>query len=357
MDNNRKMDRREFIRDVSLAGLGLAVGPALLDLSARKLPAQAGMSKVVIANHPEAVKSMKVNAEIAQKLVDMGVMQLTGQASIADAWASILPSLSPDDLVTIKVNCVNRLLPTHPEVVDAIVAGLTAAGVKENNIIIWDRTNRELTGCGYKRNTGDTGVRCFGTDEKGWGYDKQVKLADQNVRLSKILTTSDHIINVPVLKHHDIGATLSMKNHYGSVDNPGSLHGGQCDPYIAELNDTPEIRDKTRLIVLDGLMGSHIGGPGGPPRFVYNSVILGQDPVAVDYQGWKILEAERQKSGMVLPQPRHIKTAAELELGTNDPNNIHVEMLDIKEQAIRAEGRLKTTWGAIKLIADRKLHP
>ena len=114
MDNDRKMYRREFIRDVSLAGLGLAVGPALLDLSARKSSAQAGMSKIVIANHPKAVKGMRVNAEIAQRLVDMSVMQLTGQSSIADAWASILPSLSPDDLVTIKVNCINRSLTASP---------------------------------------------------------------------------------------------------------------------------------------------------------------------------------------------------------------------------------------------------
>ena len=349
MNSNRKMDRREFIKDVSLAGLGLAVGPTLLNLGMRRAPAQVGMSKIVIASHPEAVDRMRVNAEIAQTLVDMGVMQLTGQTTVADAWASVLPHLSPDDLVTIKVNCINSLLPTHPEVVDAIVAGLIAAGVKENNIIIWDRTNHELTSCRYKHNAGDTDVRCFGTNEKGWGYDKQVNIAGVNSRLSNILTSSDHMINVPVLKDHGTsGVTLSMKNHYGSVSNPGSLHGGQCDPYIAELNNVPEIRGKTRLIVLDGLMGSHIGGPGGPPRFVYNSIVLGQDPVAVDYQGWKILEAERQKQGWAFPQPKHIKTAAELGLGTNDPNNIHVEMLDIEGQAVRAAGKLKTTWGAIK---------
>lgn len=325
-DNKRRIDRRKFIKDMSLASLGLAVGPSLLNLSARKSSAQ-GMSKVVIANHPETVNGMKINTEIVQNLVDTGVMQLTGQTTIADAWASILVSPSPDDLVTIKVNCINRSLPTHPEVVNAIIAGLIAAGVKENNIIIWDRTNDELNKCGYKINTSNTGVRCFGTNEKGWGYDnKQVKLANKSVRLSKILTSSDHIINVPVLKDHGAaGVTLSMKNHYGSVDNPASLHRGQCDPYIGELNNIPDIRDNTRLIVLDGLIGIYKGGPGGRPQFVYNSMILSQDPVALDYQGWKILETERQKQDMTLPQPKHIKTAAGLGLGTNNPNNIHVE--------------------------------
>ena len=49
-----------------------------------------------------------------------------------------------------------------------------------------------------------------------------------------------------------------------------------------------------------------------------------------------------------MPQPRHIKTAANLGVGTNDPNNIHVEMLSVEEQAVTASGKLKTTWGALK---------
>ena len=349
MDIKGKMDRREFIKGVSIAGLGLAAGPSLLDLSAGKAPAQAAASKIVIAEHPEALTGMRVNAEAAQVMVDMGVMQFTGQESVGDAWASLLPSFSPDDLVTIKVNCINSSLSTHPEVVNAIATGLIAAGVKENNIIIWDRTNHELTSARYKLNTTDAGVRCFGTNERGWNYDTQVKVSNQNQRLSKILTSSDHIINVPVLKDHNTsGVTVSMKNHYGSVSNPGSLHGNQCDPYIAELNNLPEIKEKTRLIVLDALVGIYRGGPSGAPQFKYNSVILSQDPVALDYQGWKILEAERKKHNMTLSQPRHIQTAAKLGLGTNDPDNIQVDMLNVEEQAVTVAGKLKTTWGAMK---------
>jgi uncharacterized protein (DUF362 family) len=347
--DKKKMNRREFIRDVSIAGLGLAAGPTLLDMSARKASAQAGMSNLVIATHPDVVSGVRVDAEIAQIMVDAGIMQLTGEATVGNAWASVLPALSPNDVVSIKVNCINSSLSTHPQVVDAIVTGLIAAGVKDNNIIIWDRTNHELTNCGYRRNTENTGVRCFGTNQGGWGYDEQVNLAGRSGRLSKILTSSDHLINVPVLKDHGMsGVTLSMKNHYGSINNPGALHGGGCDPFIAELNNVPEIRDKTRMIVLDACLGIYRGGPSGAPQFKYNSVILGQDPVALDYQGWTILEAERKKHGMALPQPKNIKTAASMELGTNDPSKIHVEMLDVETQAVRAAGKLSTTWGAIK---------
>lgn len=348
--SQKKIDRREFIKDVSIAGLGLAAGPALLDMSARKSAAQDGMSKVVIASHPDAVTGVRVDTNAAQEMVDACIMNLTGVSDVGGAWESVLPGLSPDDLITIKVNCINSSLATHPQVVDAITEGLIAAGVEPNNIIIWDRTNHELTNCGYKRNTEATGVRCFGTNQGGWGYDKQIKPGGRSTRLSKILTSTDHLINVPVLKDHSIaGATLGMKNHYGSVDNPGALHGGSCNPFIPELNDVSEIKDKTRVTVLDACLGIYRGGPHGQPQFKYNSIIMSEDPVALDYQGWKILDEERKKHGQSLAQPNYIKTAAEMGLGTNDPDKIHVEMVDAKTQAVRAAGKLSTTWGAIKL--------
>lgn len=321
----RKIDRREFIKETSIAGLGIAVGASLISKIGRNVSAEE-KSKILIASHPEATADMKINPEIVKKVVDTGIMRYTGKDTVASAWASVLPSLSPNDIVTLKVNCINRSLSSHPELVDAIVAGLISAGVKESNIIIWDRTNNELTRAGYKLNTENTGVRCFGTDEKDWGYDKQVRLHDQDVRLSKILMKTTHLINVPVLKDHGMsGVTLSMKNHYGSVDNPGALHGGRCDPYIAHLNDVPEIKEKTRIIVLDALLGIFRGGPGGQPQFTYNSVIFGQDPVALDYTVWTIIREERQKNGQDLALPANIITASKIGLGKSDPDSIIIE--------------------------------
>jgi len=347
---NKKIDRREFIKDASLAGLGLAVGASLIGMTARNSSAQ-NVSKLVIASHADAVNGVRINPDIAKKIVDTGIMQYTSQKTVADAWASVFPSLSPNDLVTIKVNCINSSLSSHPEVVDAITSGLISAGIKDSNIIIWDRTNNELLRSGFSYNVGDTGIRCFGSDERGWGYDKQVKLANRNVRLSKILMNTTHLINVPLLKDHGTaGITASMKNHYGSVDNPGALHDNDCDPYIAELNNVTEIKEKTRLIVLDGFLGVYIGGPMGSPQFVYNSVIMSQDPVAMDYQAWKILLSERQKHGMNLPLPRHIETAKKMGFGTNAPENTNIELVDAKRQsAVDLKGKLETTWGSRKI--------
>lgn len=349
MEEDQKINRREFIKDLSLIGFGITFGSSLFNLAGQKAHSQA-ISRIVVSEHSDAVIGVRINEEHARKAVDVGIMQFTGQKNLSDAWASIFPSISPKDIVTIKVNCINSQLPTHTEVVNAIVNGLVSAGFNENNIIIWDRTNHELINCRYTYNIGDSGVRCFGSDQREFGYDKQVKVGNKNLRLSKILTMSDHLINVPVLKDHGMArVTLSMKNHYGSVNNPGVLHDSECDPYIAELNALPDIKEKTRLIVLDGLLGIFIGGPGGAPQFVHNSIIIGQDPVAVDYYGWKILESERKKRGQDLPQPKHIMTAAKLGLGTNDPGKMQVDIVNAKEQSpVSPTKKLITTWGNVK---------
>ncbi|MDQ1316416.1 MAG: hypothetical protein QG588_63, partial [Candidatus Poribacteria bacterium] len=151
-----------------------------------------------------------------------------------------------------------------------------------------------------------------------------------------------------VLKDHSIsGVTFSMKNHYGSVDNPGALHGNNCDPYIAELNNTDPIKEKTRLIVMDASFGIYIGGPDGGPQFQYNSLILGQDPVALDYQCLQIINAERQKHSIqAVPNAMHIKTAENLGLGTMNPDEMKVIQLNVQD--VEPEDKKPSTWGEIK---------
>jgi hypothetical protein len=129
------------------------------------------------------------------------------------------------------------------------------------------------------------------------------------------------------------GVTFAMKNMYGVVDRPQSLHGGNCNPGVADLNCIPVVREKVRFTIGDALSSVYDGGPGfRPERLWYpNALIVGEDRVAVDHTAWQMLEHKRAEVGMPTFEaagraPRYIATAADPAhgLGVNDPQRIHL---------------------------------
>jgi uncharacterized protein (DUF362 family) len=355
----RRIFLKRTIGGVSGAILAKSLGP---NISLAQPPVD--MSRVVIAEHPKATDGVKViDAVNVQTMMDESIKQLTGEPSIADAWVSLLPDFKEEHVIAIKVNTVSVavLIPTHPVVVDAIVAGLLAAGVRENNIIIYDRRNQELINVGYRHNAGDVGVRCFGTDEKGWGYDRdnRVNILGQNKLLSSILTRCDHLINVPVLKtfSDQNGVTLSLKNHYGSVGIPQSLHDN-FETACATLNSQEAIKDKTRLIIIDALFGCWGGNPfAQTPDFAPNSLIASRDPVAADYVGAEMLNEERARHNQPPRNVPLLEKAAEMGLGTNDPEKMELIKLDLGApeeeevgKAVNPSSSYRTQWARIKTL-------
>lgn len=341
--------RRDFLKR-TLIGTGSIVLAG--SLNSKFGFAQSAKSKVIVVRHPEATDGVKIiNTENVHAMMEESVKAITGKPSLAEAWASLLPNFKKEHIVAIKVNAISAQLPTHPEVVEAIVAGLKLAGVPENNIIIYDIFNQMLTDAGYKYNVGDIGVRCFGTDEDGWGYDsaRPVNIEGQEKVLSKILTQCDHLINVPVLKVHLVqyGVTLSLKNHFGSVKDASTLHGN-FSLSCSALNDQDVIKKKTRLIVIDALFGFWGSVFAFVPDFVYNGLIVSTDPVAADYVGTQILNAERERQGQLPRIVPLLDHAADLGLGTNDPEKIDLQAIEITSKSIRKIGSYYTKWGYIK---------
>ncbi len=349
LETASRMGRRAFLQkgSVGLAGAGLTAlfaGPRASAETSEK-------SRLVMVKHARATDDQGAGqTDIVRPMVDRSIQELTGKDSLADAWREFV---SPDDVVGLKINVRGgSYLSTQPCVVDAIVAGLVAAGVRENNIIVWDALTWELPRAGFTLNSSDQGVRCYATDKgrytpgKGrrrgdtraalrpFYSDEPVQVADQAVYFSKILTDEiTALINVPMIKDHRIaGVTCSMKNHYGSILNPSDLHRSFCDPYIAALNAAAPIRDKTRLIVVDGLRALYNGGPRDAPpwRWRQNCIIAGTDPVAVDTLALRIIEEKRKEKGMrpIGERAKHVATAAEKGLGTNDPAQMDLREID-----------------------------
>jgi uncharacterized protein (DUF362 family) len=321
------LDRRTFLKIVSITGAGGLVYPQKL-LSGMSPLAD---SRVVLIEDTAATSGTTVNASVAQSMVNCGIMNLAQEFDVGQAWKVLLPGVSETSVIAIKVNCINSSLSSHPEVAYAVANALAqmdfgGTPFPENNIIIFDRTNGELTSAGYTLNTSATGVRCFGTNQSGVGYSSEsYDINGSSQRISEIVTElADYMINLSVLKNHGTaGVTLCLKNHYGTCNSPGGLHGNHCDPYIPELNAQVPIASKQMVHICDALLGIYSGGPGGSPQFAANTLIMSQDIVAADYQGREILAANGCST---LSRAHHIETAAgaPYNLGTADPAEMDV---------------------------------
>jgi uncharacterized protein (DUF362 family) len=263
-------------------------------------------------------------------LVDHAMQSFYGTSSALEPWKKLV---RPGEVVGLKVNTIaGRGLSTNVMLVEAITERLQQVGIKPYNIVIWDRTNHELERAGFPLSSAAGKVRCIGTDAVGY-EDVPEKYGSTSSCLSKILTrTCDVVINVPLLKDHSgAGVTGSMKNMYGVINNPHDCHENGCNPAVADVNKLPTIRKKVRFTICDATSACYHGGPGYKPEYVWrpDSLIVGSDPVALDFTAWQIIERKRAEKGLKTLEaegraPKYIATAADAQhrLGTNDPKRI-----------------------------------
>ena len=328
-----RITRREFVQRAAVAGAGL-IGAGLLGTSYETDAQQASaatpeISRVALMRSETVMATEnQPRMEKVLEMLDIGVQHVFNTDNPRDAWQQVAAS---DDVVAIKPNLMSPLLPASPAVVRAVCARLMDSGVPAENIIVYELDTADLAKVGFEPRRSGPGVRFYGTDGD---YDAPLTHRSFHDRLTKIITQkASVIINIPVLKSHQrAGVTLAMKNHYGSIDKPGNYHGkdDNCDPYIADINDIPAIKNKTRLIVCDALRGCWRGGPGPKAGdiWTYKGIIIGRDPVACDAVGTRVIDAKRLEqgqgpvSGSAGQLPAHINTAAALGLGNSDESRI-----------------------------------
>lgn len=265
-------------------------------------------------------------------MLDRGVQALYSTDSVLEAWKKIA---RPGQVVGLKVNCLaGRGISTNALLVALVCDRLQEVGVPPKDIIIWDRLNADLESAGFQLASRKDRVRCLGNDTLGYEDDLSV-YGSAGSRLSKTLTQlCDVVVNLPVLKDHGIaGVTMALKSWFGAIHNPNKYHPNLCNPYVADVNMFPVIRQKAGLNICDAITAQYEGGPSFMPQWTwpYNGLLISRDPVALDYTGWQIIEQKRAEKGMksleVLNRtPSYIATAADAEhrLGTNDPERIEL---------------------------------
>ncbi len=289
-------------------------------------------SKVIISQDSAVFHGDSIDQTVVNRMIATGITKLLGTSDVESAWKMLF---RPDDIIGLKVNgLAGRGASTRPEIAHGVVEGLKSVGIPEEHVVIWDKANRDLKRGGFKINTGKQGVKCFGTDALLNGYESEPTIVGQvgslfSTILSKHCTA---IVSVPILKDHDIaGVSISLKNFYGAIHNPNKYHQNNCNPYIADLNTHPYIKEKVNLIVCDALIPQYHGGPSFKPQWTwkFGAILMSLDSVALDAVGTDILEKQRHEHGMNSLReagrpPDYIHTAAGYGLGLDDLSRIEV---------------------------------
>jgi len=179
--------RRKFIKNSTVAaGAAVIIGNPLkyTDNSSDV------KSTVVSAAADNMLIKERYNPDAVHRAYNEGLKQLTGENSLKNAWSSMFTS---EDVVGIKINCVGApKISSSVESINEVIAGLRSAGVKDNNIIVWDARDRSFRRTGLKINRSSEGVQIRGTSTE-WeaavpyveGYDKKVYLSLEDGTLKK----------------------------------------------------------------------------------------------------------------------------------------------------------------------------
>lgn len=266
-----------------------------------------------------------INEEKVEQMLDRGLRELTDAGSAKDAWLQILPGLQLSDRVTIKMNMnnasfdekltTNRMDQTMPLVNGILEHLVNGLGLPEENITIldasrWFHPRIMKDRCRFKNvNWVDE------TDEDRWDTNEEVSFTADipepggDFWMPKAYTRADHIINLCLLKTHACGITGAMKSHFGSIPSPRNLHEGMgAKSYIADVCNTPSIRDKVRLNIADALFANWHNNVWAPrpwksfPEESPNSLLLGTDPVALDSVMLDHIKDEAEAQGEDAPQ-------------------------------------------------------
>jgi hypothetical protein len=298
-------------------------------------------------------------------------MELTEAPDAPSAWRQFFER---GDVVGIKVNPVGgpRVISCAP-VLRKIVAGLQSAGVRREDIVVYDRYRDQFLNMGFDKWLPD-GVRWSSAvdhyddlQQAIEGYDPDhymdmaLTLPGQDVSsltarrsyAAKFITKEvNKLINLPVLKdHQSAGVTLALKNlSHGLVNNVHRSHGtttlNACGAFIPAVVAMPVIRNKTVLHILDGIRGVFHGGPSAHRDFIWEqrTIYFATDPVALDHIGWKEIDKKRVAAGkkkiaedepdrfssFLRRQPEHVEIAGALGLGVWDERKIQVLPIALK---------------------------
>jgi uncharacterized protein (DUF362 family) len=212
--------------------------------------------------------------------------------------------------VVLKPNLVeyhrDKVINTHPHVVAAVIELCRREGAAD--IIVAE-------GPGHWRNV-EYLVKASGLGDVLTHYrvpfvdlnhDEPIKMPNlgrltrlDDLYLARTVTTAEVLISLPKLKtHHWAGATLSLKNLFGTMSGicygwpKNELHWRGIDNSIVDI----ALTRPPDLAIVDGIIGMEGDGPlNGTPKPL-GVLIMGCDPLAVDATGCRLMQLDPLQVG------------------------------------------------------------
>jgi len=310
-----------------------------------------GRSRVIIVTDPEATEAFEPRPDRVKAMVDEGMAHLTQKTNSAQAWLSLV---STQDIVGIKVfSEPGPNSGTRRAVVAAVVEGLLSAGLKTNQVIIWDKYQSDLRLAGFMELARKYGVRVAGSAEAGyeetnfyampllgnlvWGdheFGRKGEGVGRKSFVSKLVTEQmTKIIQItPLINHNEAGVCGNLFSlALGSVDNTTRFlsDSGRLATALPEIYALPALGDRVVLNIVDALICQYEGEERSLLHYstMLNQLRFSTDPVALDVLSLTELEHQRElnKSPVSRSNLALYDNAALLELGVNDPRKIVVE--------------------------------
>jgi len=310
-------------------------------------------ARIIVVHDPEATEAFQARPDRVVAMVNRGVITVTGKASVAAAWRSLV---NTQDVVGLKVHSSpGPNSGTRLAVAAAVVEGLLQAKIPPANIIIWDKQTEDLRRAGFFELGARYGVRV--ESSAAAGYDQTTFYAPDKPILghliwgdlefghtelgvgrksfvSKLVSKGlTKIINVTsLLNHYRAGVSGNLYSlTMSSVDNTLRF---ESDPErlataVPEIYALQEVGDRVVLNIVDALICQY---EGEQTVRLHDSATLNElrfstDPVALDVLSLQELNRQRQAAKIPVVTNRFelFSNASELQLGISDPARIQLE--------------------------------
>ncbi len=281
------MDRRKFLKQVSLWSAGALVAPPVFNINPNLFASVNAAPELFVA------KGLDYPGMVRQIVTSLGGIE----AFVKKGRSVVIkPNIGWDRNIAQGAN-------THPEIVAELAKLCLDAGAA--NVSVFDRTCNEERRC-YTNSGIKDALKQIGDRRLKLTYIDRRKFVPVKIRKGSVLKewpfykdalNADTYINVPVAKHHGLsGLTIGLKNIMGVIGGRrGQIHRN-IDSKLADLNTVIRpsltIVDATRIIIRNGPKGGDMDDVKK-----LDTIIGAIDPVAADAYATTLFGMEPDQLG------------------------------------------------------------